>query len=854
MNPLDQYASARLAEKLKSRKVVVWYDPRSEWALFARGLSAGAANGVSSVVDVAGVRAHLITYRGSFLEVRALSEPFMSGDEPEPTLIYVPGVERDAKHSLLMELELGGCTYERALKRTAREVLRARYTEGVIDELLAPEGLGYEDLARACSPDAEGTREPPSILRGIFPSESSGEAILATWLARTEHDAAIDAKGARPELAKLVRSRVGLDVPTDAPLSKMRAITLRYVLGGEFRADLRCPPPSALESVPPVRNKEDEAGLRDIARRLRTSHISDYERLAQEVENELRLARADISPAALGSIDTFRFEERALLRHCGDLIADGQHTQALEIIGERENSFWLTRDFSRKAQWEVCRRMAELGLIAAQVKADLANPPAKSAGWVAAYADRGPRAWYRLDQAQRRLETLVATVHDDPDERPLGVVRRAYEEACTTMAEGFVRALAGSHWAVDGVLAQTRVWSDVAEPRPRPVAYFMVDALRFEMGAELAERLPSAAEVSLRPAMAALPTITPIGMAALLPGAAASFSLATKDDKTAKLGASIEGVFMPDVVARRKHFAARVPASVDMTLDDLVGLTAAKLRKKIEGAQVIIVRSQEIDHAGEGGLNAQARRIMDSAIDHLTRAIKKLSAAGVEHAVVSADHGHLHFASDRDESLRVEAPGGDEVDLHRRCWVGRGGVTPAGGTRVSAAALGYTSDLDLVFPPACGVFKSGGDLAFHHGGPTLQELIVPVLTVRLKAPDGTQTAGASVSATGLQEKITNRIFSVVFTLGDENLSLFSRSLLVKPALLHNGRQVGAAGMALGADLDRATGHVKLEAGKPATIGFLLNDDTVRTLRVVLIDAATDAEIYKSAEIPVSFGV
>ena len=34
------------------------------------------------------------------------------------------------------------------------------------------------------------------------------------------------------------------------------------------------------------------------------------------------------------------------------------------------------------------------------------------------------------------------------------------------------------------------------------------------------------------------------------------------------------------------------------------------------------------------------------------------------------------------------------------------------------------------FPVGIGVFRSGGDLAFHHGGPSLQEMIVPVITVR----------------------------------------------------------------------------------------------------------------------------
>ena len=32
MHPLHEYISKQLAEKLKARKVVVWYDPRREFA------------------------------------------------------------------------------------------------------------------------------------------------------------------------------------------------------------------------------------------------------------------------------------------------------------------------------------------------------------------------------------------------------------------------------------------------------------------------------------------------------------------------------------------------------------------------------------------------------------------------------------------------------------------------------------------------------------------------------------------------------------------------------------------------------------------------------------------------------
>jgi hypothetical protein len=495
--------------------------------------------------------------------------------------------------------------------------------------------------------------------------------------------------------------------------------------------------------------------------------------------------------------------------------------------------------------------MADLGEIARSVRAEMAGVSNGPGRWVEAYT-RKESGWYRLDQAQRRLETLVAKLEEDPEERALGVVRRAYEDACNAMTEGFTKAFAKAGWTVPGPLQQTHVWSDILTGRPKPVAYFLVDALRFEMGVELMERLPKTAEVAVRPAIGALPTITPVGMAALLPGAAGSFSVV---EQNRKLGARIEDAFLPDLNARKKHLAAREPKLVDLGLDELLGLSKSRLEKKIDGAQIVLVRSQEIDFAGETGFTRQARRVMDEVIGDLVSAMQRLAKVGVEQSVVTADHGHFFFPESRDESMRIASPGGDSIELHRRCWIGRGGTTPPGCVRVAASALGYASDLDFIFTMGCGIFRSGGDLAYYHGGPSLQELVIPVLTVRLKAPGAASPPAGPITVSGLPEKITNRIFSMTFELGGQNLSLFSSSMPVRPVLLAGGRQVGAAGMAIEGDFDRVTGCVTLHSGKPATVVLQLSDDSIQALRVVVLDPATDAELYRSpADIPVRLGV
>lgn len=848
MHPLHEYVAKQLSERIKVRHVVVWYDARREFVPFIAEIRGGPkATSTITPISVDGSSARLCEYEGSFFELRALIEPHVSGDAPANIVIYVPGCERDRRGSVLMEIEKAGECYEPQLKRLARNVLRQRYTDGVIDEMLAPERVTYEDLAQASADTS--SSEPPSILKSIFNDASGNEGLLAAWLASDARDNAIKSKEATRELVKLIRSRLGAELPDDAPLSKLRAIVLRYVLTGEFRSDLRCPPPASLAGVPAPRTKDAESAVRELAKRLRTNFGDVYPDLADRVEKEFVLHDVAIPAEALGAIDTFRFEERALLLHCGNLVAEKRFGDALALVADRENSFWLVRDVGRKAQWEACRRMAELGAAATGVRAAITKMGNGPESWIDAYTSK--HGWYRMDQAQRRLEAWIANLDDEPEERPLGVVRRIYEDVCHAMTVGFTRALEKAKWTVPGSLHQTSIYTEVVGDRPKPVAYFLVDAMRFEMGVELSQRLPKNAEVSVRPAVCSLPSITSIGMAALLPGASASFDVVAPSNV---LGARIDETFLPDSNARKKFATAKVPKLIHVGLDELLSLQPSKLAKRLDGAQVVIVKSQEIDHAGEAGFTFQARQVMDTVIDNLARAIRKLASAGVEHSVVSADHGHLFFASDREESMRIDSPGGDEVELHRRCWIGRGGSTPPGCVRVSASALGYASDLDFVFPAGCGVFKAGGDLAFHHGGPSLQELIIPVLTVRLKVTESARPTASPITASGLPGAVTNRIFSVTIQLG-QNLALFSNAMLVRPLLMASGKQVGGVGMAIDAELDRATGCVKLQPGKATTIAFLLSDESVPALRVVVQDPATDADLYRSpTDIPVRLGV
>jgi hypothetical protein len=834
---LHSHIAEQLADRINRRRVVVWYDPRGEFAQFVAELNGDELGPGVRLGDIVGTDVVIAEHDGSLFSLRFRVEPFVSDETPGPVLVYLSGVSRDPEGSVLMELEAAGSRWEPQLRQIARVALRQRYTDGVIDELLTRDHLNYGELVAATS---NGSDTPPSVLKMLL-AGSTSETKLAAWLANDQLDIAITDKEAKPELRKLIVSRLELDVPGD-DLEKWRAVTSRFVLAVEFRSDLHGDPPIELDSLPRV-SADVERNARMIASTIRDHYTSAYPELADRAASELQLGENSVDPLELGAIDSFRFEERSLLRRCAELVRDEHYVQAVAIAQERAKSYWLRESLERQAQWEALRLAGELGAAAAEIEMALVKPPKGIDDWVEQYATR----WYEVDRAQRRLEAWLPKLDDDPDERALAAVRGKYDSVLGRLTTGFVNALVAANWSTDNQLQQTSIYDEVVRTTPGRVAYFLVDAMRYEMGVELAERLGVHGVATIRPAVGVLPSITTTGMGALMPGASSSYDVI---DVGGKLVALVEGVELGDLRARKAYLAARAPSSVDLELGDVLTLSRSRLLTKLGDAELVVIRSQEIDFFGESRF--QARAVMDTVIENLARAVRKLATVGIGSAIVTADHGHIYASADREESMRIDAPGGQTVEIHRRCWIGRGGTTPAACIRLPARSLGNDTDLDIVFPVGAGVFRAGGDLAFHHGGASPQEMIIPVISVISEDIGDVKAEGfITLAVEGVPAAITNRIFSVTLS----QVSLLGGDTPVKPVLMSEGRQVGTVGMAIGAEHDRTSGTVQLAGGVDATIGFVLDDDQAADVRIVVLDPATDAELYRSpSPIPVRLGV
>ena len=560
MHDLHKHLGSLLAGHLKTRRVVIWYDPRSEFPDYIAELNGGSLPAASTLqqVVIGGVQANVCIKQDSFFAVKFAVEPLVSQDNPTPVLIYLPGTDRDDNTSVLMELEAGGKRWEPPLKREARRVLKKQYGDGQIDQMLAPD-VTYGDIVSLLA-SGSGSPGTGSLLTVIFPEAKGNNAeLLAAWLASDAADAAIVKKGAAPELCQLISSRLGLDVAENATLADSRKKTLRYVLLAEFRNDLHGEAPAALSLVGQPNSRQLDLAL-DVASALRQRFSTEYVAVADSVEKELHLATQGISPEKLGRIDTFRFEEQMLLDHAGNLIISGRFAEALEVITHRRRSFWALHQLQRQEQWQAYDLAAELGLVLGEIQEQLPDAKKSAASWIEGYvAERG---WYRADMLHRRLESTLATMTDTiASEKVIHRVRHDYEVLTAKMTTGFIAAFGQSGWSVTDVLHQTDVFRREVQTPAEPVCFVLADALRFEMGVELKNLLETAVELSLQPAIAAIPTITPVGMAALLPGADESFAVVSGGTELAgRISDSVVG----NLHDRRKFWKGRVPEVVDL--------------------------------------------------------------------------------------------------------------------------------------------------------------------------------------------------------------------------------------------------------------------------------------------------
>jgi hypothetical protein len=432
-------------------------------------------------------------------------------------------------------------------------------------------------------------------------------------------------------------------------------------------------------------------------------------------------------------------------------------------------------------------------------------------------------------------------------------VRQKYAEWLDTTGHAFVKTYEAAGFESGETPAQVETWSRHVEPAwksGKRCAYLLVDALRYEMAAELLEGIGDEFTITFEPSLGIAPSITPIGMAALMPGAEKGIELLAAAGAVA---AAVGGVTLKTRADRVAYLENQIPNGLMvLKLGDLLRVTA-KRRKELAQARFIVVTSQEIDRLGEDDDQGETRRWMDEMLEQLRRGVRALARSGIEHIVVTADHGHI-FADHFDPGMVMDAPGGQTLELHSRAWIGRGGVTAEGYVRVSASQLGLGGDLEFAFPRGHGCFRvRGGAGGYFHGGLSLQELVIPVATLVPKATKLSGGASGKVLIELQRPTITNRFFSA--NLGLEKEGLFGvDQLRIRVTVESDGKEVGFCAMA-STGYEEGTREVLLQSGQPNALTFMLStSEPVSAVTIRVVDCQTQLELAQKLNVPVKLSL
>ena len=241
-------------------------------------------------------------------------------------------------------------------------------------------------------------------------------------------------------------------------------------------------------------------------------------------------------------------------------------------------------------------------------------------------------------------------------------------------------------------------------------------------------------------------------------------------------------------------------------------------------------------------------KIVGGVLDDLVAQLLRLSRLGVHRVVVTADHGFIALSQQLSTGRVLERPS-PNGELHRRCWIGTGGVTPDGAVRLALGELGVGGGLDLVVPIGLAVFASSGSRQFFHGGLAPQELLIPVIDAVLAFPGSPQTAAASVQISVAGKGITTGVFAATLSFAGD---LFTREveLRVVARTVKGTRPV--ARLVAGDGFDPGTGTVTV-AAEPAVLTFQVTTNLDRSTPVELhvLDARTGVELGRPFKVAVS---
>lgn len=734
MGLVSRSLESELCSLIQKHTIVVWLDAGGSYTNFVDSLiELHAAGDLPYAVKA---------FRGSHLQLMFDLQMLSSGSSRHPLLLHMPGYNSDSiRQTPVLEMYRAGRQFEKRLSKLVTDAATGKVPPEQIRGFLS---AGEPTLADADHWLADVLRSGGSSILTELQSITP-QALLDDLVSTARESGSIASRINDGQSAGPIWNRVAamlgmpdiwrIDLLGDSKVLRsddMAIAIAGWAMAVEYVNDLERKPVDPHLSVAVNLAKPLKEACCELLGHLRSKHSKFYATTADEIENFLDAERVSATAEDLGKIDTFRFEEERILDGTLAALEKEQWELAAAWASRRieGESFWLRDQPERRSVWQLLLSAALVGCAVDNAGSTIGNVHGHE-DVIDAYIARGAavdRAHRHLEQQRRSLLYPSLPKFDQVRER-LNRIRETWRDWADAWALDFGAVCKSHGFLPPPKYRQRDLFDQVVVPLcqgSESVAIFAVDAFRFEMAAEIFAEIESArgttAHINAR--LAELPTITSVGMNALAP-----VSNSGKMRPSIN-GSRIEGfhtgqflVKNPESRKRAMHERVGGRTCPHLTLEEIGQLDTKQLRRKIAGAKIVYVHSQVIDNAGEKDLGPV---VFDYAMQNIRAGWQLLREAGGKQFVITADHGFLL----KDGVSEVQAHG-RKVDPSRRHILRSPSAQHTGELHVPLADLGYEGcEEHLMFPETTAAFDIGDkSLNYLHGGNSLQERLIPVITI-----------------------------------------------------------------------------------------------------------------------------
>jgi uncharacterized protein (TIGR02687 family) len=322
------------------------------------------------------------------------------------------------------------------------------------------------------------------------------------------------------------------------------------------------------------------------------------------------------------------------------------------------------------------------------------------------------------------------------------------------------------NWTLPGVTKQQKFYSTFIEPHmdKNERAFVIIsDAMRYEVGVELAERINAEiiGSCKLDTMLGVIPSVTKLGMAALLPQ-----HRLTIDEQANVLA---NGHRSSGTKNREKILQTYSKDSIAIDFNDILNQNKTSRRETFKGKKLIYIYHDTIDATGDdAATEIDTFQAVEQAIEQLSDLVRiirnDLSGTNI---YVTADHGFIYQRDALEVSDLMEKESVDALEIKRRYLLTHDKLEAGGQLAIHLSTiLQNDPPLYAYVPNATIRYRiQGAGANFVHGGASLQEIVVPVLSIKNKRADqrGAQIIEKiQIYLTTSKRRITNNVFTLDF--------------------------------------------------------------------------------------------